>query len=247
MNRARHWAKQLAMVDAPEFNEDRERHRLNFFLIGTLVGFLVLMSFVIAAAFRGELLLPDLLMAAAFPVAYIVVRVTKLLFQVSVIVSSGLLAFLAFHVLTGSDDASQVFCYVFPPIVIYMLGLRWGLALSFLLATPMIAFLVMSIAGEEAAGYSTGFLIRFLLSYLIETMLFFLVEYQRREAQEEVKMLSGILPICASCKMIRDDEGGWNRIESYIQKRSDTQFSHGICPTCAKALYPDVDLSDVFN
>lgn len=58
-------------------------------------------------------------------------------------------------------------------------------------------------------------------------------------ALAEVKTLSGLLPICASCKNIRDDKGYWKKIESYIQEHSDAQFSHGICPECFKKSYPE--------
>lgn len=58
------------------------------------------------------------------------------------------------------------------------------------------------------------------------------------EAMTEVKALSGLLPICSSCKKIRDDSGYWNQIEKYIQEHSDATFSHGICPDCARKLYP---------
>ena len=54
-----------------------------------------------------------------------------------------------------------------------------------------------------------------------------------------IKTLSGMLPICASCKNIRDDKGYWNQIETYLSKHSKAKFSHGICPECAKKLYPD--------
>lgn len=60
-------------------------------------------------------------------------------------------------------------------------------------------------------------------------------------AMNEIKTLSGLLPICASCKKIRDDKGYWNQIERYIQQHSDAQFTHGICPDCAKRIYPDID------
>jgi PAS domain S-box-containing protein len=63
---------------------------------------------------------------------------------------------------------------------------------------------------------------------------------QLQKALTEVKQLSGLLPICASCKKIRDDKGYWNQIESYIRDRSEAEFSHGICPDCMKKLYPDV-------
>ena len=59
------------------------------------------------------------------------------------------------------------------------------------------------------------------------------------KALSEVKLLSGLLPICASCKKIRDDQGYWNQIEAYIQRHSQAQFSHSICPECMQKLYPD--------
>jgi len=62
-----------------------------------------------------------------------------------------------------------------------------------------------------------------------------------KEALAEVKTLSGLLPICSSCKKIRDDKGYWNKIEEYIHKHSEAQFSHSICPGCAKKLYPDLN------
>ena len=58
-------------------------------------------------------------------------------------------------------------------------------------------------------------------------------------ALAKVKTLSGLLPICASCKKIRNDKGYWNQIEGYIMEHSDATFSHGICPDCAQRLYPD--------
>lgn len=58
------------------------------------------------------------------------------------------------------------------------------------------------------------------------------------EALARVKTLSGMLPMCSSCKKIRDDEGYWNQIEVYIGDHSEAEFSHGICPPCAKGLYP---------
>jgi PAS domain S-box-containing protein len=61
-------------------------------------------------------------------------------------------------------------------------------------------------------------------------------------ALAEIKKLSGLLPICSSCKKIRDDAGYWNQIESYIALHSEARFTHGICPECAKKLYPDIDI-----
>jgi CheY-like chemotaxis protein len=59
-----------------------------------------------------------------------------------------------------------------------------------------------------------------------------------QEALATVKKLSGLLPICASCKRIRDDKGYWEQIEQYIHEHSEATFTHGICPECARVLYP---------
>lgn len=61
-----------------------------------------------------------------------------------------------------------------------------------------------------------------------------------KAALNEVKTLSGLLPICAHCKKIRDDKGYWTHLESFIQERSSAQFSHGICPECAQRHFADV-------
>ena len=63
---------------------------------------------------------------------------------------------------------------------------------------------------------------------------------QLQEALAKVKLLSGFLPICASCKKIRDDQGYWQQIESYIRDHSNAEFSHSICPDCARKLYPEL-------
>ncbi len=55
-----------------------------------------------------------------------------------------------------------------------------------------------------------------------------------------MKYLEGILPVCSSCKKIRDENGQWHQIESYIHDKSSARFSHGICPECKKKLYPEL-------
>jgi hypothetical protein len=60
---------------------------------------------------------------------------------------------------------------------------------------------------------------------------------------QQMQYLEGLLPICASCKRIRDNQGSWKQIETYVRDRSEAEFSHGICPECAKKLYPEFDLS----
>jgi hypothetical protein len=63
---------------------------------------------------------------------------------------------------------------------------------------------------------------------------------QLQEALANVKTLKGLLPICASCKKIRNDQGYWSQIEEYLQAHSDADFSHGLCPDCVHRLYGDL-------
>jgi PAS domain S-box-containing protein len=64
-----------------------------------------------------------------------------------------------------------------------------------------------------------------------------------QEALDQVRMLEGLLPVCASCHDIRNDEGEWERMDVYIEQHSGVEFSHSICPECAKKLYPDSGLA----
>ncbi len=62
------------------------------------------------------------------------------------------------------------------------------------------------------------------------------------KALGEVKTLRGFIPICASCKNIKDDQGYWHRVEEYVRDHTDADFSHGLCPDCVKKLYPELDI-----
>jgi len=63
----------------------------------------------------------------------------------------------------------------------------------------------------------------------------------RVKTHVQMKTLKGLLPVCSSCKKIRDDKGYWNQIEGYIEKYSEVKFSHGICPECSDKLYGKED------
>jgi two-component system, response regulator PdtaR len=67
------------------------------------------------------------------------------------------------------------------------------------------------------------------------------LELSRRveEAMAKIKVLHGLLPICAACKKIRDSGGDWNHLEVYMRAHADVDFTHGICPECSKRLYPE--------
>lgn len=66
------------------------------------------------------------------------------------------------------------------------------------------------------------------------------VNKELKKALENIKTLSGLLPICSHCKRIRDDSGYWKQLEAFIQEHSDADFSHSVCPSCLEKYYPEV-------
>jgi len=107
--------------------------------------------------------------------------------------------------------------------------------------TPAQAFL------EKVVGYLFGYLllaVGFLL--WLPGMVAHQAAIQRDldKAKQDIKVLGGLLPICAACKKVREDSGYWTQIESYIRDHSEATFSHGMCPDCLKAYYPDLMGSD---
>jgi hypothetical protein len=94
-----------------------------------------------------------------------------------------------------------------------------------------------------------------LFETLLITPIALTIIYYTKMLFSRMKYLEGFLPICSSCKKIRDEQGNWQQMESYIHDRSEARFSHGICPHCAKRLYPEVftenddpeDISQIAN
>ena len=124
--------------------------------------------------------------------------------------------------------------------IIISLTLLWGVGLFFILIfiNKLQTIIKQRIALQQISGKHE------LLAKHNEELreVYSKIETQNKnlkEALSKVKLLRGLLPICASCKKIRDDKGYWNQIESYIKKHSMAEFSHGICPECAEKLYPE--------
>lgn len=160
------------------------------------------------------------------------------------------LVVLTYQMLNGAGEGYIfIWFYCYPMIVFYVSGHRLGLlwvGLSVLLATWIFFFS----PAQELYGSMTS--LRFLLTYVIVAAIANRMEYSRANsfkqlmeekdslaaAMRQIKTLQGLLPICASCKSIRDDQGYWQRIETYLHDHSEVQLTHGICPDCLQRLYP---------
>jgi len=164
-------------------------------------------------------------------------RARELLLAVSGLLLLGLVGLSDY--LTGPEISFGLFYFL--PIWLMTWQFNRGVAVLFSCLCALVWFAVDDASGVQ---YSTP-IIPFwnaaarLVYFLSFTILLSYIREQLRQSKEEVKRLSALLPICASCKKIRDDEGYWQEIESYLHSHSDTRFSHGICPECAKKLYPE--------
>jgi hypothetical protein len=127
--------------------------------------------------------------------------------------------------------------FVFPlMLVAWNRGIFFGLLACGLLSASRVLreylFDLQPLKADEAAAALVRFFVFALLIVLTH-----MLAVQSRRLRQRVKMLEGILPICAGCKSIRDKEGTWVPLERFITANSGAQFSHGFCPDCFKAYY----------
>ena len=227
-------------VSDSAYNGKKNKQRFHYYLTSSFIGTAVMMAFGIGLSLRGEYLIAiaDFVCSIILISNFVFLRITQKLHTACVTAALTFMGFLLLHLITGgTDNAGPFWFFIFPPLAMYLLGKQLGLTLSIFLAVPTGVVWMSLLAGNEVAGYTSGFILRFLIAYLLESFLFYIMEAQRSEAQKNVKILSGLLPICSHCKKIRDSRGYWNNLESYVEKHSDALFSHSICSECTEKLY----------
>lgn len=119
------------------------------------------------------------------------------------------------------------------------------LVLILILAIPLFIFVSVFHLFERFAEfhqkYGVGPIDDFIIAFAVLMFALGIFSLRRwkelQKALARMKILQGLLPICASCKKIRNDEGYWERLETYIEDHSEADFTHGICPECVKKLY----------
>lgn len=155
--------------------------------------------------------------------------------------------FLEFYIGGGNGGAFQ-WAYLFPLPGVFLLGFKEGV---FWLAGIVLFFVILAF-GSIGYTYPPHMMNRFIAIFTMVCALSCSMEILRerylqklkeekvalQKAFSEIRLLKGMVPICASCKKIRNDEGFWTQIEHYMREHSDVEFSHGICPECAEKLFP---------
>lgn len=166
----------------------------------------------------------------------------------------GLSAVAFYNIVVGPSGQSSVFwMFIFPLAIFYVLGVSEGLFWFFgVTAASAVVVFFPDLLGSY--DYPVELRIRFFSAYMVVSFLsvtfemarwFFYsrLEIQRSElktALDNIRTLSGLLPICSICKKIRDDRGYWNQLEMYLSTHTDVKLSHGVCEECLEKHYPVV-------
>ena len=162
----------------------------------------------------------------------------------------------------AGEETALYWVFVLPLLLFFFQGRRDGL-ISVGLVLLLLSLLLFQPGLVGAYDYGTPTGLRFFFSFLFVAIIAYGLESSRdrfshmlrrehaelleekvrlEQALKQIKTLQGLLPICANCKKVRDDRGYWKQIESYVHEHSGATFSHGICPDCAKALYPQIKI-----
>jgi hypothetical protein len=154
--------------------------------------------------------------------------------------------------LTGYELNFFVFYFVPVALAAWFLGLGASVAVSFLSSVVWLGADVLTGSPHSSYFYAVWNTIIRLASFVVTGSLTFrirqLIDRERRLVEDlrqsisEVRVLEAFLPICSQCKKIRNQGGSWQQLEVYISEHSDTQFSHGYCPECAKKVMEEAGL-----
>ncbi len=234
-----------------DISDPEERHRRSFLVIVLLILIPVFLAFSLIDLGHGELAtaFPQLALAALFAFAISWFRGQKSVVAVArLLLVSAILVFLREVVRGGGEGFALLWAFLFPVFIFFVFGMIEG--------RRWVMLLIAATAGAMAVSswhYERALLMRFFVILALSGLLSYALEVARAHAARElgeekaaltealgqIRTLTGLLPICASCKKIRDDKGDWKPIESYITERTDALFTHGICPNCAQRFFPD--------
>lgn len=231
-----------------------------FFYYCIVIGTIVTLGFAVIDFFENELfeVVLDLIFAGVLVSSYLAMKKLNKdmwVYRMGLLFLS-IIYLIAMAVGTG-DGTILYWMSVLPLIYLFFLGKREGIVWIIIAAVLMVSILFAPFAYPY--GMKVGF--RFMLAFIFVSVFAVGLEVSRHQFSEllmekrrqlidekqhleqalhEINTLSGLLPICASCKKIRDDEGYWQDVAVYFRDRTDVDFSHGICPDCFEALYPQL-------
>lgn len=248
------WNSVINVIDRAPLGSD-DKLRLQHFTMLLFIGVPSMLAFALVVGLKGErtLCLSVLLTVCGLVAGWILISRgvrAVLVYRTDSLIFCALLLYMA--VIGGQDGSKILWTYAFPLIGFFLMGKREGMAWVAAVYGMSALIVLGRVPGIEVYPYSGEFAARYLVTMLCVVAIAYGFEHFRelyrlgmeqersrlQRALEQVKTLSGLLPICSGCKKIRDDQGYWNQLESYLDLHTDVRFSHGLCPDCIKELFP---------
>ncbi len=220
-------------------------------------------TFLIVDIIEGQSLeiLSNILMLVVLSLGFIFIKELEadlLVYRIGLILMA---AVFLYNIVIGSGEGTAVFwIFPFPLVFLYLLGRKEGGIYTIVFFCFLTVFLFNPLS-LDIYSYELDISFRFLISLFLVTLMAFGLETSRErygqmlhrknirlkeemqhleKAMSEIKTLSGLIPICCNCKNVRNDDGYWEQVETYVMKRSSADFSHGICPDCIEKIYPQL-------
>lgn len=239
-------------LSALSIDEQRRRRFLLIFL-STLTPILLIYGIVHYHADGFDLNVVTNLLGIAVSITFLVALHYFRNLTVFVYITVGyILMALSYLLAVGGFDGMAYFWFYFYPLIAYfLLGIRRGLVWILLSGLSILLFALFNLGSYH---YPLDLALRFAASYMLVCILAHGIESLRssyyndlldeklalENATKEIQMLSSLLPICSSCKRIRDDNEQWHEIEIYMRQHGGIEFSHGLCSDCRERLYPSL-------
>ena len=184
---------------------------------------------------------PEMILGFIALVANTYILVIKKNYTAPALAINALIVFLSIYLYWdgGLYNTGVYWCIAFPGLFISTRGVKKGtIWVAFQISALMILF-ILSRLSIITVAYNVFESLAFLLVYGFSFYILYSYEQSRTVYQREIRRLNEMLPICSFCKRIRDKNGKWHSLESYLNREADIDFSHGICPECGKKHYPD--------
>lgn len=246
------------MQSAADIQHERKRH---FFIFCSWIMFLTVTLLAIVDLYEKDTreFVADLVVLTVLAGGLIAIRLSKMDMTVYRVVNLLICLNFFYAVGIGAGKETVLFwAFFMPPLFFFFFG-KWEGAVWAMCFYACLAVLMLAPSLFHGHNYNNTIMSRFLIAFPIVTVICFGLEASRylfgqlldeksrllqmekaqlEQALKEIKTLGGLIPICARCKKVRNDDGFWEQVETYIRDRSEADFSHGICPECAHQLYP---------
>ncbi len=253
----------MTEIHSPDIFEQKRKR--NFFILASSFGMILILVFSIIGYLEGVALefFVDIVMAGILIISAVGIfkfSIDRIVYIIGVNLLN-LAILYNVSIGAGGDKVAILWLYIMPLLMFFFLE-KTEAIVSMILFFFGAIILMMNPSLFGTFDYGTVIGVRFLVSLFFLTIISYGLESSRlrysillrksnneliahkeklEKALSEIKTLAGMIPICSSCKKIRDDKGYWNQIETYIKERSEVEFSHGICPECSDKLYGKED------